>query len=93
MEITKEKIVNLGFKFTDFDDQTDRDYTFEKEIKDIPKTYFYLVWQPISNEVTISQYDKKYRGTNFTIKRIYQGFPRSIKELEETLNTLQNGTL
>lgn len=89
MKITKEGIEKLGYEFIDYDSQTDMDYAFEKKGKK-PMHYFFLIWQPISNEITISEYDRPDNRREIrNIKRVYQGRPATMDELKNVLNGIK----
>jgi len=88
MELTKEAIQKLGFTFTDYDSETDMDYTFEKKVEQPKNCYLFLVWQPVSNEITVSRHLKPYMGSSFKIERLYRGRLDTIEELKEILKNV-----
>jgi len=85
MKVTKEGIEKLGFEFIDYDAKTNTDYTFEKKSKKI-KHYFCLMWQPNSNEIVLTEYERHENNNGiFRINKLYQGNPATIDELKNAL--------
>jgi len=86
MEITKEGIESLGFKFHQCK-STDSNLTFSQKSA-IEGYYLCLTWFPEAKEVTIIHHNYDFIGDPaYNVIKLYEGTPADLDELQKILNS------